>query len=83
MFEEKKMKARRCAKYSGKHCVRYKNVSVSTAKGIRQGKSFYHGDRIKKAGWGKKRWNRAKTLDRARIGARYEKWERFRKFRWK
>ena len=86
MFKEKKMKARRCVKYSGnknKHCVRYKNVSVSTAKGIRQGKSFYHGDRIKRSGWGKMRWERAKLLDRARSGKKYEYWEAKKRLSWK
>lgn len=80
------VKARRCSKYSGnknKHCIRYKNVSVATAKGIRHGKSFYHGDRIKKSNWSSKRWNKAKAKDRARIGKKYESWERFKKFRWK
>ena len=71
--------ARRCAKYRGKHCVRYKNVRVVTAKGIRQGKNFYHGDRIKKAGWGIKRWGMARALDRARSGRKYEYWERKRR----
>ena len=83
----KRMKtARRCSKYSGKahkHCIRYKNVRVATAKGIRQGKSFYHGDRIKKANWGSKRWARARLLDRARSGKKYESWERNRRLSWK
>lgn len=80
------MKARRCLKYSGsknKHCVRYKSVNVVTAKGIRQGKSFYHGDKIKKGNWSQKRWDRAKLLDRARSGKKYEYWERNRRLSWK
>ena len=70
------VKARRCAKYIGsgskKHCARHKLVPVSTAKGIRQGKHFYHGDRISKGNWGVKR-----------IGRKYETWERIKRMRWK
>ena len=81
------VKARRCAKYIGsgskKHCARHKLVPVSTAKGIRQGKHFFHGDRISKGNWGVKRWKRARKLDSKRIGRKYETWERLKRMRWK
>jgi len=74
------MKARRCAKFSGKgnnkHCARYKKVSVSTAKGKRVGSNYFKGDRIKRGSWGVKRWARARNIDSKRSGRKYEDWER-------
>ena len=73
-------KARRCANFAGKgknkKCTRFKRVSVSTAKGKRQGKQFHQGDRIRKGSWSSSRWKRARKTDMKRRGAKYEKWER-------
>ena len=77
------VKARRCAKFTrgGGKCIRYKKVSVKTAKGIRQGRAFYKGDRVKKGGWTKKRWNKSQSSDAKRYGGKYESWEKKRKKR--
>ena len=78
------MLARRCAKYgqrgSHKKCLRFQRVSVSTAKGIRQGRNYHQGDRIRQGfggtGWSGGRWKRARKIDMKRRGAKYERWER-------
>ena len=74
------MLARRCAKYgqrgSHKKCLRFKSVPVSTAKGIRQGRHYHQGDRIKVGSWSGGRWKRARKIDMKRRGAKYERWER-------
>ena len=74
------MKARRCADFSGrgrnKKCRRFKIVSVSTAKGKRQGKRYHQGDRITQGDWSGSRWKKARKIDTKRRGAKYERWER-------
>ena len=75
------MQARRCVKYgqkgkSHKKCLRFKSVSVSTAKGIRQGRNYHQGDRIRVGSWSDKRWEKSRKIDMKRRGAKYEKWEK-------
>lgn len=74
------MQARRCAKYGqrGRHrkCLRFKSVSVRTARGIRQGRHYHQGDRIRQGAWQSGRWGKSRKIDMKRRGAKYERWER-------